>query len=134
MATSTTVSCNDVYLAALALLSEPDPEQCAAFEAQAPYLLAAFCSECAEVDALYRRQQGMDPAPVFSRVAIGLDESFPLTDRLVPAAAAYIAAMLILDENEPLYDRLYGRYCDMMATLCSSIPGASETIVDVYGF
>ncbi len=129
-----TVSCNDIYRVALALLCEPDPATCTEYAAGAPYHLAAFCCECAAVDGLYRRQQGLDPAGKYSSVAIGLDEPFPLTERLVPAAAAYLAAMLVLDENEELSDKLYGRYCDMMATLCSSIPGASEAITDVYGF
>lgn len=97
-------------------------------ELGATYHLAAFCCECAVVDALYRRQHGMAPAGRYSSVALPMDAPFPLIPRLVPAAAAYLASMLVLDTDEELSERLYGRYCDLMATLCTSIPGAGEVI------
>lgn len=102
--------------------SELDPES------GATYHLAAFCCECAAIDALYRRQHGMAPAGRYSSVALPMDAPFPLIPRLVPAATAYLASMLVLDTDEELSERLYGRYCDLMATLCTSIPGAGEVI------
>ena len=131
---ASTVSCHDIYLSALALLAEPDAAACEDFASQATYHMAAFCCENAALDRLYRKHNGLAEAASFNSVSIALTEAFPLSERFVPAAAAYIAAMLVMDENEQLSDKLYGRYCDMMATLCTSIPGASEAITDVYGF
>ena len=40
--------------------------------------------------------------------------------------------MLVLDENEHLSDRLYHRYSDIMATICSELPAPIERIVERY--
>lgn len=124
------VSCRDIYLAALELLGEAvsDTESDTDLALGATYHLASFCCECAPLDALYRRQHGMAPADDYSSIALPPDAPFPLIPRLVPAATAYLASMLVLDADEELSERLYGRYCDLMATLCTSIPGAGEVI------
>lgn len=128
------LTCNKIFLAALAMLGEPSDGYPADLATQATYHLAAFCCENSGIDSLYRTHRGLAPAGEFDSVAIGLDETFPLCERFVPAAATYLSAMLVLDENEELSDKLYDRYCDMMATLCATIPGASEAITDIYGF
>ena len=132
--TAGTVTCKKIFLAALALLGEPDGSCPDDLGEHATYHLAAFCTENAALDRLYREHRGLPEADGFDNVAIGLDEPFPLSERFVPAAATYLAAMLVLDENEELSDKLYGRYCDMMASLCTAIPGASQAITDIYGF
>ena len=50
------------------------------------------------------------------------------------STATYVAAMLVLDENEELSDKLYSRYCDLMSDLCATCPASAQPIVDVYGF
>lgn len=126
------ITCQSVYDAALALLGEPDAARCTDYAGRAPYIIAAFCAEAEPVDAALRDADS--PTPQFSSVAIELTVDFPLSDRLVPLAAAYLAAMLVLDENEELSDKLFERYCDGMSTLCAGIPAVSEKITDIYGY
>lgn len=128
------VTCYDIYTAALALLAEPAADRARDFEERAPYLMAAFCCEAGGIDAVLREKEGSETQPTFSAVCIELDEVFPLSPRFAPIAAAYVAAMLVLDENEQLSDKLYERYCDAMSELCTSIPADCHTITDVYGF
>lgn len=133
-----TVLCRDVYSAALALLSEPQGDDSAArrtdYDERAPYLLAAMCDEARAIDAAYRSASGEDAQPEFSPVCLEMYSSFPLTSRFAAPASAYLAAMLVLDENESLSDTLYSRYCDLMSELCAACPATSHPIVDVYGF
>lgn len=130
--------CRDVYRSALALLSEPLGDDNAArrtdYNERAPYLLAAMCDEARTIDAAFRQAAGEDAQPEFSPVCLEMDSSFPLTSRFAAPASAYLAAMLVLDENESLSDTLYSRYCDLMSELCAACPASSKPIVDVYGF
>ena len=128
------VTCHDIYTAALALLTKSAADRTCDFDDRAPYLMAAFCCEVGDIDAVLRETEGAEPQPTFSAVCIELDENFPLLPRFAPIAAAYIAAMLVLDENEQLSDKLYERYCDAMSELCTSLPATCHTITDVYGF
>lgn len=130
------LNCRDVYTAALAMISEPqsDTSRRADFDERAPYLLAAMCDEARAMDAVFRRACDEEAQEQFSPVCLELDAAFPLTERFAAPAATYLAAMLVLDENEELSDKLYGRYCDLMSDLCATCPASSAPIVDVYGF
>ncbi len=133
-----TLLCRDVYTSAKAMLAEPLGESDAArhadYDERAPYLIAAMCDEARAIDAVFRRATGEPSQPEFSPVCIELDSPFPLTDRFAAPAAAYLAAMLVMDENEALSDTLYSRYCDLMSDICAACPASSKTIIDVYGF
>lgn len=122
----------DIYISALRLIGEVSDSNDDYME-RAPYLLAAFCTESAETDIAYRREHSLADRPYASTVYIALDTDFPCADRFAPAAAAYIAAMLVIDENEELSDKLFDRYCSIMATIQSEIPSKIEKIVDRYG-
>lgn len=102
------------------------------YEERAPYLIAAFCTEAEEMDGYLRQALGMETSPSFGKVWQDLDEEFPLLERLAPAACLYLAAMLILDEDGELSDKLYDRYCDAMSSLRNGIPATLESIVDRY--
>lgn len=128
------IVCERIYKAALALINEPDNGNADDYAERAPYLLAAFCGEAGGIDAAYRKSKGLPSQPSYGSVMIGLEESFPLSNRFAGAAALYLAAMLVIDENEELSDRLYGRYCDRMSKICSEIPGVLEKITDIYGY
>ena len=132
----TALTCRDVYTAALALISEPaaDDSRRADFDERAPYLIAAMCDEARAMDAVFRRACDEPVQDSFNPVCLELDAAFPLTERFAAPAATYVAAMLVLDENETLSDRLYDRYCDLMSDLCATCPASAQPIVDVYGF
>ena len=75
----------------------------------------------------------MTPCTNIDCVHIPLEADFPLSDRFVNAATAYLAAMLIIDENGELSDKIYDKYCDMMARIQSEIPAKIEKIAQKYG-
>ena len=123
----------DIYLRALSLLGENcDHEGNEDYEERAPYLIAAFCTEAKDIDASYRESMQMSPAKETDCVHIPLDSAFPLADRFVNAATNYLAAMLIIDENTELSDKIYDIYCDLMATIQSEIPAKIEKIAQKY--
>ncbi len=127
------IICTEIYEAALALIGERENEGTGDYAERAPYLLAAFCSEAGALDTLCRSAGSLDKQPAYSAVMIELASVFPLTRRFAKPASLYIAAMLVLDENEELSEKLYDRYCDAMSSICSGIPGAIEKITDIYG-
>ena len=119
----------DIYEHALALLSlghsSSENEDLAE---QAPYHLAAFCIENEDLDhwlsgSLSQRS---------SLASLPLEEDFPLCDRLAPAAALYLAAMLILYEDTDRSDRLYDRYTEELSNIRCGIPATLESIKEIY--
>ena len=123
----------DIYSSALGLLAQGvDGAQTSDFEDRAPYILATFCREVFELDRAIRSILGVSSAQEFTGAYLSLDGEFPLLERFTAIAAKYLAAMLIIDEDSDLSDRLYAMYCDSMATLQSQIPAVIEKITDKY--
>jgi hypothetical protein len=91
----------EIYEAALALLGE-DIADCADYEMRAPYLLGAVLAACQAADAAYRQAHGLAAGQEGRSPRSELDEAFPLCGRFAPAAAFYLAALLIAGENEVL--------------------------------
>ena len=117
-----------IYEGALGLIGElNDPMLCEDYEERAPYILAAFCSLASEIDKRLRIVDSLEEQPRFSHVCLSLDSSFPLCDRLAPAATIYLAAMLLIGENDELSDSLYDKYCDAIASIGSSVGVASSS-------
>lgn len=106
------------------------------FEERASYLLASFCVEMTELNkALLPCAEADDEERMdFDGTWLSLEAEFPLVSRLTAPACLYLASMLVIDENSALSDRLYDRYCDSIATICSSIPASIESIADRYGW
>ena len=102
------------------------------YTARAPYLLATVCSEAKDLDEHYRAAHGIGKAPDFDEVEIDLESDFPLCDRFVGAASAYLAAMFIIDDNVTLSDKFFDVYCDNMARIATEIPTQIEIIAQKY--
>ena len=123
----------DVYELALALLSEGgDATENGDYEERAGYLIAAFCSEVLSVNRALCASMGegaLRAVPIY----LSLEELFPVKERFASAAGAYLAAMLILEEDPELSDKLFSRDCDAVSAICAEIPMQSERIVDRYG-
>ena len=123
----------DIYATALGLLAQNiDGEENSDLEDRAPYILASFCSEVFELDRLARRLLGLGAEKEFNRAFLPLDGEFPLLERFASAAAKYLAAMLMIDEDSELSDKLYDMYCDSMATIQSQLPTVIEKLVNKY--
>ncbi len=122
-----------VYDTALRLIGEAvDSVAESELEERAPYIGAALCTESAALDKAYRAAFGLDEQPAFAALYIALDSPFPLADRFAPAAAYYMAAMLILDEDTELYEKLFDRWCTSLAEISEEIPFVKGSTADVY--
>ncbi len=123
----------DIFDNALRILGQPTVNgENEDYEERAPYLIAAFCTEAVRLDEAFRKLIGDSSVVDFHKVWLPLDTDFPLLDRLAPLACLYVAAMLVLDENSELSDKLYDRYCDGMSTAWSEIPAAIQSIEKKY--
>ena len=125
----------DIYDAALNILAESnDPADTADYEERAPFIIAAFCTQNADLDKATRRMLGEGSQLDFNAAYIALDDEFPLLDRFSSAASLYLASMLVMEEFEALSDRLYDRYCDQISRFCEAVCAENSPITDVYGF
>ena len=111
------------------------------YEERASYLLATFCTECAALDKKYRIANEMSASNFSAKAYVELEDSFPLCDVFSPAATYYLAAMLVLEENEDMSEALFARYSDALAALTpvstptpSSTPATCKPIVNRYPF
>ncbi len=121
----------DIYNNALVHIGESaNGEFTSDYEERAPYLIASFCSLAKSVDKLIRSTESLGNQPGFSPVFIALDSDFPLSDPLCPAAAYYVAAMLVIDEDPKLSDTLYDKYCDSMAALAAEYEPVIEPEIE----
>lgn len=127
------MTCKDIYRNALAILAESMIEgDNADFEERAPYLLANFCTELFDRDSAIRHFLGEAQGEEFQSVFLPLESDFPLLSRFAPAAAIYLAAMLIADDNQEFHEKLYERYCDTISSVCENISAISEKILNRY--
>lgn len=140
----------DVYRLATALLAESgDSIENGDYEERAGYLLAAFCSEVREIDQrlrfLKKREASAEEAPESTPEAefeekesdfpiyLSMDGTFPCVPALAGAGGYYLAAMLILDEDADLSDKLFSCYCDAVTRICAEMKAIPEKISDRYG-
>lgn len=120
--------CEEIYESALALLGESmNRYDNSDYEERAPYLIAAFCSEAQERDKAWRNSLSLEAQSTWNTVFISLDQEFPLSERFASAAAFYVAAMLVVDSDEELSDKLYDRFCDAMSTIDSNINDSMDS-------
>ena len=123
----------DIYNGALRILSEQiDLSANDDYQERAPYLIAAFCDENRDVDRAYRKANSLPEAPEVNAVCIELGEDFPCAPRFSSACCTYLAAMLIIDQDSDLSDKLYDKYSDMMSSICAGIPASVERISERY--
>lgn len=102
---------------------------------RAPYILSAMFSESSKTDKNYRSVNSLSKQGSFNPTYTALTAEFPLSDRFVSAAVFYLAALLIIDENDDLSDSFYDKYCDSISSIVAEISAgqaAIEQIRDVY--
>ncbi len=122
-----------VFDTSLRLIGETEGTDVAAeLEERAPYIGAALCTEAGALDKAYRAAFGLPEQPEFTTHYIDLDSLFPLADRFAPAAAYYMSAMFVLDDNTFLYEKLFDRWCDALADISAEIPFVKGSTEDVY--
>ncbi len=126
--------CREIFDAAVAMAAEDGSNEAgiADYLERAPYLLASFVGITAPLDAAYRMAHSLPDAEVFEGAQIALTADFPLSLVFASPAAAYLAAMLVMEENEEMCDRLTSRYSDALSAIESSLPYKSEKITDTH--
>ena len=123
----------EIYQNALALLAEStDQADNEDYEERAPYILATLCSQLSGIDSLARKLLGEAAAEAFNEIYLPLSDAFPLLPKFAACAALYLAAMLILDDDQEIADRLYDKYSDSISSVYSSICGVSEATTNKY--
>ncbi len=128
------MTAQEILEAAIALACEDptDKDANADYAERAPYLLASFLTQCAPLDRRYRRAHTLGDGSAFDGASFALDNVFPLSSAFAPAAIYYLAAMLVLDENEAMSDRFFALYSDTLASIQSTLPATVEPILDKY--
>ena len=122
-----------IYTSAISLISEStDESQNADYKERAPYLIGNFCGQVRGIDATLRKIRGEQAASFASPAAVSLNTEFPLLDDFIAPASLYLAAMLVIDYDPELYDRLFAQYSDAISMVCSSISGSCESIINQY--
>ena len=123
----------DIYSSALGLIGEnAESESDSDYSERSTYIVAIFCDKIANIDRDYRESHGLDKQQSFNEVRLELDSEFPLCPRFSDSATHYLAAMLVLYEDEALHDRLFSIHCDLLAGAISEIPCYKEKIKNVY--
>ena len=75
---------------------------------------------------------------VFGEFLAGSEMSFNALDYVsfkispVVVFVPFMAAMLILDEDTELYEKLFERWCDALASISAEIPFVKGSTADVY--
>ena len=125
--------CNEIYASALRLLGESVTEgENEDYKERAPYLIASFCGAAKSTDKAWRLSMALEPQQSWNCVCIPLENDFPLSDRFVSAASFYLAAMLVIDSDEALSDKLYALFCSEMSEINGEIPAIIEAISNRY--
>ena len=125
----------EIYKSALCILAQTTSDMedhVSDYEERAPYLIACFCNEVADIDRNMRRALGITEAFSFNKAYVSLEDDFPLLDRFVVVAARYLAAMLIINDDGELSDRLFHMYCEGIELIRNEIPTILESIANKY--
>jgi hypothetical protein len=102
------------------------------YEERAEYLLATVTHQCAPLDRAYRKAMGMETTSATVGVCVPLEDRFPLSDTFAPAVTYYLAAMLVLDENDEMSDTLFDSFSDALSQIRDGLPSVIEGIVNRY--
>jgi hypothetical protein len=123
----------DLYSSALTHLgADADANEYNDYEDRVPYIIANFCSAHKALDSKIRKAEGLEAASSFSPVYLFLESNFPLCEKLASPAVFYLAAMLVIDDDPELSDKLYERYCDLITEATMSLSYQSEKIENKY--
>ena len=128
--------CSQIYKKALRLIGEiePDDARTEDYLERAPYILATAVSELRMLDSYYRKafDLGEQELSTEHELCLPLSEKFPLCGRFVGAVSAYLASILLIDEDSELSDKLYDRFCVAVTAITEEIPAERQKILDMY--
>ena len=98
------------------------------------YLLANFVTQYAKLDAIFREANGIAPQEIkLKSIPVDPEDDFLMCDVFIPIAIHYVAAGMVIDENEEMSDKFFDRYIDGILQIRKELPAKQGTIVDKYG-
>ena len=98
------------------------------------FLLANFLTQYAKLDATYREANGIAPQEIkITSITVNPEDDFLMCDVFIPVAVHYVAAGMVIDENEEMSDKFFDRYVDGILQIRKELPAKQEAIVDKYG-
>ncbi len=98
------------------------------------FLLASFVTQYAKLDGLFREAGGLEAQPIKTDiVSVDPEDDFPMCDVFIPVAIHYVAAGLVIDENEEMSDKFFDRYINGILNIREGLPAKQGAIVDKYG-
>ena len=98
------------------------------------FLLANFVTQYAKLDAIFREANGEETKVIKTDiVSVDPEDDFPMCNVFVPVAIHYVAAGMVLDENEEMSDKFFDRYVDGILQIRKELPAKQGAIVDKYG-
>lgn len=98
------------------------------------FLLANFVTQYAKLDSIFREANGLEPQEIQTEmISVDPEDEFPLCDVFIPVAVHYIAAGLVIEENEEMSDKFFDRYVNGILEIRKGLPAMQGAIVDKYG-
>ena len=98
------------------------------------FLLANFVTQYAKLDSIFREANGLEPQEIQTEmISVDPEDEFPLCDVFIPVAVHYIAAGLVIEENEEMSDKFFDRYVNGILEIRKGLPATQGAIVDKYG-
>lgn len=138
----------EIYDAALAFLGEKEGTHIEYdFERRAGYIIAEAVTMLKGLDRDLRRSSGeedheypggdangmpRDSLLFAEPVVYSMDNDFPLCDVLAHPAALFVSAMLMVNQNQDLYEYFYGLWSAETARITASIPAECTGTKDNY--
>lgn len=121
-----------LYLATTLLGESSSSPSVSDYSDRAASLIQIASLQLGDLDTAYRQAFDLSERTDDSSAPV-LTGTFALCDALIPATAFFLAAMLAVDENEELSQRLMTLYEKSLAQVKNSIPCVREPITDRYG-
>ena len=98
------------------------------------FIMANFVTQYAKLDATYRQAHEMESREItLNTTMVDLEDEFPMSDIFVPVAVHYLAAGMVIDENEEMSDKYFDRYINGILQIRKELPAKQGAIVDKYG-
>ena len=122
----------ELLMSATAMLCENTSEIPDDYLERAPFILGQFYLQHEELDERIRKAYGLKKDYAIGSVLSYLEENFMFVPQLVASAVYYLAAMLVMDENEELGEKFFALYADEISRVEASIPFLKEKTKEVY--
>lgn len=126
----------DILNSAIATVCEnvTNPQATEDYALRGQFLLASFVTQYAKLDQHFREANGIEAQEIRTdMVSIDPEDYFPLCDVFIPIATHYVAAGLVIDENEEMSDKFFDRYINGILGIRQELPAIQGAIVDKYG-